>query len=550
MSSPEDLEKAQNPASRNSHSSTASGGPATPTSMEEKELSNLGRPSAGDSDVEIGPARESGPDKNHRLSIQSTKPPMGLAHEIAFVVLASSAQLFTQAALAESIAPLNIMSKDFGHPSPGQQSWFTAAHSLTVGTFILIAGRLGDMFGHKKLFVFGWFWFSFWSLISGFTVYSHSQIFLDISRALQGIGPAVLLPSSLALLGQAYPPGRRKEMVFSFFGATAPNGFTLGAVFSGIMAQLAWWPWTFWLMAIFCCVNGVLALFIIPNYFHQDDTASQKDTKQSFDWKGAVTGVLGLVLFNIAWNQAPIVGWSEPYIIVLLILGVLIFVAFLFIECRVDQPLVPVASFDSHVCFVLMCMALGWSSFGIWLYYIWQFTVNLQQNTPLNVAAQLAPTCVAGICAAFTVSKLLSKVPTSFIMMCAMIAFCIGNIIFAVLPVGRLYWKQLFWATLITPWGMDMSFPAATIILSNHVPRRHQGIAASLVTTVVNYSISWGLGIAGTVEVNVNNGGLTDADTLKGYRGAWYAGIGLSGLGAVVALTFIVSSLRHRPSQH
>lgn len=550
MSFPEDLEMAQTPAGRNSDSLTASG-PATPTSMEEKEVGDFGRPRGGDSHVETGPVREPGPDKNNRLSVQSTKPPMGLAHEIAFVVLASSAQLFTQAALAESIAPLQIMSKDFGSPNPGQQSWFSAAHSLTVGTFILIAGRLGDMLGHKTLFVFGWFWFSLWSLISGLTVYSHSQIFLDICRALQGIGPAILLPSSLAILGQAYAPGRRKEMVFSFFGATAPSGFTLGAVFSGITAQLAWWPWTFWLMAIFCCVNGVLAIFIIPNYFHHDDTASQKDTKQQyFDWKGAVTGVVGLVLFNIAWNQAPIVGWSEPYIIVLLLLGVLIFVAFLFIECRVDQPLVPVASFDSHVCFVLVCMALGWSSFGIWLYYIWRFTVNLQQNTPLNVAAQLAPTCVAGICAAFTVGKLLSKVPTSFIMICAMIAFCIGNIIFAVLPVGRLYWKQLFWATLITPWGMDMSFPAATIILSNHVPKRHQGIAASLVTTVVNYSISWGLGIAGTVEVNVNNGGLTDADTLKGYRGAWYTGIGLSGLGAVVALAFIVSSLRHRASRH
>lgn len=88
---------------------------------------------------------------------------------------------------------------------------------------------------------------------------------------------------------------------------------------------------------------------------------------------------------------------------------------------------------------------------------------------------------------------------------------------------------------------MDMSFPAATIILSNHVPKRHQGIAASLVTTVVNYSISWGLGIAGTVEVHVNKGG---ADELAGYRGAWYSGIGLSGLGIIISLLFVLSSYR------
>lgn len=86
---------------------------------------------------------------------------------------------------------------------------------------------------------------------------------------------------------------------------------------------------------------------------------------------------------------------------------------------------------------------------------------------------------------------------------------------------------------------MDMSFPAATLILSNVVKKEHQGIAASLVATVVNYSISLGVGFAGTVEVHVNNGGKTKADLLKGYRGALYLGVGLAGLGLVISLVFL-----------
>lgn len=86
---------------------------------------------------------------------------------------------------------------------------------------------------------------------------------------------------------------------------------------------------------------------------------------------------------------------------------------------------------------------------------------------------------------------------------------------------------------------MDMSFPAATLILSNAVKKEHQGIAASLVATVVNYSISLGVGFAGTVEVHVNNGGKTKADLLKGYRGALYLGVGLAGLGLVICLVFL-----------
>lgn len=85
-----------------------------------------------------------------------------------------------------------------------------------------------------------------------------------------------------------------------------------------------------------------------------------------------------------------------------------------------------------------------------------------------------------------------------------------------------------------------MSFPSGTIILSNKMPPEHQGLAASLVNTVVNYSISIGLGLAGTVESQVNRGG---TDTLRGYRGASYMGIGLAGLGVGIATMFVIRSL-------
>lgn len=174
---------------------------------------------------------------------KEANPPFSLVHEIAFVAIICSAQLLTQAGFAQAIVPLQIIGESFGALSPGQLSWFTAAYSLTVGTFILIAGRLGDNFGHKILFITGFVWYALWSLVAGLSVYSRSYIFLDVCRALQGIGPALLLPNALAILGRTYPPGRRKNMVFSLFGATAPNGFLVGAVFSALLSQRVWWPW-------------------------------------------------------------------------------------------------------------------------------------------------------------------------------------------------------------------------------------------------------------------------------------------------------------------
>lgn len=456
-------------------------------------------------------------------------------HEVTFIAIICSAQLLTQAGLGQTVFPLHLIGQSFGQQTPGQLSWYIAAYSLTVGTFILIAGRLGDMFGHKLLLVIGFSWYGFWSFVAGLSVYSHSPIFFDVCRALQGVGPAILLPNSLAVLGRTYPPGRKKEMAFSLFGATAPGGAVLGGIFSSLIAERSWWPWAYWCMAIVCGLAGVCAFFVIP------PTPVKRTGDRSFDFLGSTTGVAGLVLLNVAWNQAPLVGWGTPYVIALLILGSILLFAFCMIERRVSQPLVPFRALSGKAGFVLGCIALGWSSFGIWLLYLLQFLQVLRHVTPLESAAQFVPCAVVGFIAAVVTGFLLSRVPTSYIMAVAMTSFCVGIILPATMPIEQTYWIQTFLSTIVTVWGMDMSFPAATILLSNLVPKGQQGVAASLVATVVNYSISIGLGIAGTVESQVSDGG---KEVLRGYRGAWYAGIGLSGMGVLLSMCFILDERR------
>lgn len=127
-------------------------------------------------------------------------------------------------------------------------------------------------------------------------------------------------------------------------------------------------------------------------------------------------------------------------------------------------------------------------------------------------------------------------------MVIAMVFFLVGHIIIATTPVHQIYWAQIFVCTIVIPWGMDTSFPAGTLILSNAVAKEHQGIGASLVNTAVNYSISIALGFAGTVESHVNDGGNTPAEILKGYRGAWYMGISIAGLGLAISLVLLAKS--------
>lgn len=467
-----------------------------------------------------------------------------LAAEVFFVAVVCAAQLLTQAGLALSIAPQTLIAQSLRvEHDPGTVSWFSAAYSLTVGTFILPAGRLGDVFGHKRFLVGGFAWFGAWSAVAGCAAYSGPVLFA-FCRAMQGMGPAFMLPNAVAILGRAYAPGSmRQNMVFSLFGATAPSGFIVGAVFSSLLAQRAWWPWAYWVMCLACLLMAVLSVFAVPATVRESAQDDENDPLwQRVDLLGSAAGVSALILFNFAWNQGPVAGWTQPYTYSIMIVGILTFIAFVFIEKRATHPLIPFGVLKIDSLFTLACISAGWSSFGIFVLYTWNFVVQFRHQTPLLTSAQFSPVAISGLCAAVGTGIALSNLRPSTVIFVSMIGFAAGGAILATMPIHQTYWAQEFVGLIVLPWGMDMSFPAATIVLSRAMPREHQGLAASLVNTFVNYSISIGLGFAGTVDYNVNDGG---RDILRGVRGALYMGVGLAGLGVVLALLFCLVE-RHR----
>jgi MFS family permease len=529
--------------------------PHLPSDQGEKDLesqrtkedpsSDFPTPNNGPNDLETQKTIEQDPSSPlpPATLIQSAiERPQTLLHEIAFLAVLCSSQLMTQAGFGQAVAPLHIIGNSFGTQDPGQLSWFPAAYSLTVGTFILPAGRLGDLYGHKKLVILGFCWYALWSLLAGFSVYSNN-IFFACCRAFQGIGPALLLPNSIAILGRAYKPGLRKSIAFSLFGATAPGGFVIGATFSSLLAEKLWWPWAYWILAIALLLLALSGSLLIP-YTPPPARPSTFRILERIDALGALTGVAGLVLINFAWNQAPIAGWQDPYIYILLIVGFLFIAAFAFVERRVaEYPLIPFKAMTKDVGFVLACIGFGWASFSVWVFYFWQFLEELRDVSPLLASAQFSPIGLSGLCAALITGFIIHRVHGSIIMLIALLSFFTGLILLVTAPVSQSYWLQTFFSIIIMPWGMDMSFPAGTLLLSNAMPKEHQGVAASLVNTVVNYSISIALGVAGTIEGHINGGGKTEAEVLRGYRGAWYLGLGLSGAGSCIAGVFVLRNV-------
>ena len=203
---------------------------------------------------------------------------------------------------------------------------------------------------------------------------------------------------------------------------------------------------------------------------------------------------------------------------------------------RTEEPIMPLSIWSvPGFPGVLGCMALGWASFGIFIYYTVQYLEIIRNESPLLTTAMLTPLVIFGLIATVTVSQLYGRVPAHYLLMASMIFFCIGNVLIATVPADQTYWGQVFVATVLTPFGMDISFPAASLVVSNRMPANQQGVAASMLNTAINWSISLGLGIAGTVESEMAK---RHKSTLEGYRHALYTGIGLSALGVIIALVF------------
>lgn len=389
------------------------------------------------------------------------KRPESLVHEACFLFVVSMAQFLAQTGLALSVISAHIISQSWKDVNAGQLSWFAASYSLTSGTFILVAGRLGDLYGHRRLFIVGFFWYGLWSLLAGFSVYSTTTTFFICCRAFQGIGAGLVLPNAIAILGRTYPPGRRKELVFSLFGSTAPAGFNLAGVFIALLAERAWWPWSYWIMAIYCWSLAVAGIFVIPTALDppaKTDSSIQEgyrfDFIEKIDLLGALFGITGLALINFSWNQAPIAGWTNPYTYILLIVGFLFLGGFVIVERRARFPLLPTSVFTGDLGWTLSCIVAGWASFGITLYYYYQFMEVIKGNSPLLTVGKWAPAPIMGVIAGLTTAYLLSRVSPSVIMFMAMSGFLISSCLMATTPVHQTYWAQTFVMTLIYPFGM------------------------------------------------------------------------------------------------
>src|SRR5215217_8910260 len=214
-------------------------------------------------------------------------------------------------------------------------SWVVNAYTLTFGGFLLLGGRMADLLGRRRLFIAGLILFAGASLAGGL---AQSDVWLIVARAVQGLGAALLSPAALSLVTTLFAEGPERNKALGVWGAVAGSGGAAGVLLGGMLTQWAGWEWVLFVNVPI----GIAAALVAPRLLPESrDTESDR----VFDVAGATTVTAGLALLVYTLVDANNAGWTSKQTIVLGGLAVVLLVAFVFIERRTSNPLMPLSIF-------------------------------------------------------------------------------------------------------------------------------------------------------------------------------------------------------------
>ncbi|KIY03507.1 uncharacterized protein Z520_00198 [Fonsecaea multimorphosa CBS 102226] len=375
-------------------------------------------------------------------------------------------------------------------------TWISAAQTLAAGTFLLFFGRVADLFGRRLLFLCSLAFFSICLLITGFATNAY---FLDIFCGLLGLSSAASVPPAIGKLGAVYDrPSRRKNRAFACFSGGNPVGFVLGAFISGVTMQVSSWRAAFWVMAVIYAFFFFAALWTTPPDSEQSLGGLNMDTFLKFDLLGALLAVSGIAMFTASLTLAGDAphGWRTPYVIALLVVGLVLIAGFIYWQSVFRYPLMPLRVWkDRNFTLVVAVLCLGFYGFAgnlFWLSLLWQ---RINRLSPLMVAVHLLPAGIGGILVNILAAMIMHRVSNRVIMIIGAVSAVIASALFSALYTSISFWAIAFPALLFSVLSQDLEFTVTNMYVMSSLPSEQQSVAGGLFNTATRLVATVGLGI-------------------------------------------------------
>jgi len=387
------------------------------------------------------------------------------------------------------------------HFSKASQPWIITAYTLAFGGLLLLGGRLGDLFGRRKIFMIGVLLFSFASLLGGI---AQSQETLLAARGLQGVGAAIASPTALALITTNFPAGRPRNRAFAVYAAMSGAGAAVGLILGGWLTEYSW-RWTLLINVPIGIAAAVLAPMVL---------AESARRRIALDLPGALSGTLGLLSLVYGLTRAADAshGWGDTWTIAALAAGAALLVGFIVIEGSVREPLLPLrilADRTRGVSFLVM-MLVPAAMFSMF-YFLSIVVQNGMGYSSLKTGFAFLPFSVGIVVSAGIASSLVARVDPRWLAGVGTLLAGIGLFGFSRLPysdnlsnlgVHASYVSDLLPWIVVMSIGMGFVFVPLTLTAVHGVSSDDSGIGSGVLNAMQQVGGSLGLATLSTVAVH------------------------------------------------
>ncbi|KAM4057857.1 major facilitator superfamily protein [Hirsutella rhossiliensis] len=444
-----------------------------------------------------------------------------------------------------------------------QLQWVIAAYALTFGSFLLLGGRGGDIFGHRRVLLFGSYFFALFTLVCAL---APTFVGLVIGRAFQGIGAGFTIPSAQAHVAIHFPSPSERAKALGFWAAAGSVGFIAGLILGGVLTALLSWRWIFWISLILSALVIPAAHLVLPrpdaskacsshppSASDQDDAAPvvlpQREEKKlfrslkarliRFDVVGICLGVPGLLLLTYALTSGNISGWGSASIVSTLVLAAVLLALFALQESRASQALVNPRFFD-NLSFTMTLM-LAVATYAVRQACSYFLTLQLQSygNSPLRTALLFLPVGVSALLANSVAGRLVPILGARAMFVLGW-ALCIpGVVLFSLITPESSYWRFTFPGMILYISGLSAVYITANFVVVSSAAKSDQGAVAGVFNVALQVGGSvLGLAVLTAVAEGINSRfGTTGAELSEvGYQSVYYSCIILCAIALALSL--------------
>jgi EmrB/QacA subfamily drug resistance transporter len=373
--------------------------------------------------------------------------------------------------------------------------WVVDSYMLVLAALLLIGGSLGDRYGRKKTYAIGVAIFAAASASCGLAPNVSALIW---ARSVQGLGAALLIPGSLAILTAAFPPEKRGRAIGTWSGASAVTT-AIGPVIGGWLIEHATWRWVFFL-------NLPLAAAVLILCMYMEESRGGESPRR-LDWLGALLAAAGLGAVTYALIEMPNRGAAGGRLIEWTgCLGILALAAFVFVEQRSTSPMIPLALFRSrnftgaNVLTLLLYAALS----GL-MFFFPMYVIEIEHYSATEAGAAFLPFVVIMFLLSRWAGSLVERYGSRLPLAVGPLVTACGFVLFAIARQGHSYWTSVFPAVVVLGFGMTISVAPLTTTVMNSVPETESGLASGVNNAVSRLASLLAVAVLGALLVSIFN---------------------------------------------